>query len=280
VLRERGGQIRYGALAAGIEFSHDRAVAVTTSDGQRLEAEVFISNATAPATMLEMIGRGHLPAGYVAQVANPVPSYTIFNVYLGLNRDLFAEQGLAHELFYRGSFTTEDSQAAARRGDWARASVGVTDYTQVDPGCAPPGYAAVVLATVADWDHEDTWGTGGDLTDYQPNPRYLQIKKQMADSLIARADAAVPGLAGAIEFREAFTPLTNFRYTGNPRGAIAGYENTPENSGARLAAAGNTHPQPLPLRGLDQRWRAKPGDSLRRGRRPASHATYPARAGA
>ncbi len=244
VLRERGGEIRYGVLATGIQLSHGRAVAVTTSDGQRLEAEVFISNASAPATMLEMVGRDHLPAGYAARVSGPVSSLTLFNVYLGLNRDVFAEQGLPHELFYRGSFSTEESQAAAHRGDWQKASVGITDYTRVDPGCAPPGHAAVVLATVASWDYGDTWGTGGDLTGYQQNPRYLQIKQQVADALIACADAALPGLADAIEFREASTPLTKFRYTRNPRGAIEGYENSPENSGlGRL-------PQETPIRNL------------------------------
>ncbi len=244
VLRERGGQIRYGALATGIQLHDEQAVAVTTSDGQRLEGEVFISNASAPATMLEMAGRDRLPAEYVARVADPAPSYTIFNVYLGLNRDIFAEQGLAHELFYRGSFTAQESQAAARRGAWANASVGVTDYTQVDPGCAPSGHAAVVLATVASWDYQDTWGTGGDLTDYHQKPRYLQLKKQLADGLIACADAAVPGLFNAIEFAEASTPLTNFRYTRNPRGAIEGYENTPENSGL------GSLPQQTPIRNL------------------------------
>jgi len=244
VLRERAGQIRYGVPAAGIELNHERAVAVTTSDGQRLEAEVFISNASAPATMLEMIGRDRLPAEYAARVAGPVPSYTIFNVYLGLNQDVFAEQGLAHELFLSSSYSADESWQAARSGDWEKASVGVTDYTQVDPGCAPPGHAAVVVAAEASWDHEDTWGTGGDLADYQQNPQYLQIKKQVADALIARADAAVPGLADAIEFQEASTPLTNFRYTGNPRGAIEGYENSPENSGLGWL------PQETPIRNL------------------------------
>ena len=244
VLRERGGQIRYGVPVASIELSHDRAVAVTTGDGQRLEAEVFISNASAPATMLEMIGRDHLPADYAARVAGPVPSYAIFNLYLGLNRDVFAEQGLAHELFLAGSYAADESWQAARRGDWAKASVGVADYTQVDPGCAPSGHAAVVVAAEASWDYQDTWGTGGDLTSYRQSPRYLQIKKQVADALIARADAAVPGLAAAIEFQEASTPLTNFRYTGNPRGAIEGYENSPENSGLGWL------PQQTPIRNL------------------------------
>ncbi len=231
VLHERGGEIRHGVLATAIEVSHERAMAVTTSDGQRLEAEAFISNASAPTTMLEMIGRDHLPADYAARVANPVPSYTVFNVYLGLNRDVFAEQGQAHELFLAGTYSTDESWHARHRGDWQKADVIITDYTRADPGCAPPGHAVAVVATDADWDYEDTWGTGGDLTDYHQNPRYLQIKKQVTDALIARANAAVPGLADAIEFREASTPLTNFRYTRNPRGAIEGYENSPENSG-------------------------------------------------
>ena len=101
-----------------------------------------------------------------------------------------------------------------------------------------------MLATEATWDNQDTWGTGGDLTDYQQNPRYLQAKQQLADTLIARADAAVPGLADAIEVQEASTPLTNFRYTRNPRGAIEGYENTPENSGLGWL------PQQTPIRNL------------------------------
>ena len=219
-------------------------MAVTTSEGQRLEADVFISNASAPATMLEMIGRDHLPGDYAVQVADPAPSYTVFNVYLGLNRDVFAEQGLPHELFLTSSYSAEESQAAARRGDWEKADLSVTDYTRVDPGCAPPGYAVAVLATEASWDYANTWGTGGDLPGYHENPRYLQIKEQVADALVARAAAAVPGLADAIDHREASTPLTNFRYTRNPRGAIEGYENSPENSGLGWL------PQETPIRNL------------------------------
>ncbi len=88
-----------------------------------------------------------------------------------------------------------------------------------------------MLTTVASWDYQDVWGTGGDLVDYHQNPRYLELKEQAADALVARAAEAVPGLAEAIRHREASTPLTNFHYTRNPRGAIEGYENSPLNTG-------------------------------------------------
>jgi phytoene dehydrogenase-like protein len=88
-----------------------------------------------------------------------------------------------------------------------------------------------VLSAAASWDYEDTWGTGGDLTGYHENGRYLAVKERVTDEVIRRADAGVPGLADAVRFREASTPLTNFSYTRNPYGAIEGYENTPANSG-------------------------------------------------
>ena len=222
-------------------------MAVTTSDGQRLEAELFVSSASAPATMLEMVGRDHLPADYAVRAANPVPSYTVFNVYLGLNRDVFAEQGPAHELFLAGSYSADESWQAGRRGDWGKASLILTDYTRVDPGCAPSGQAVAVVSTEASWDYQDTWGTGGDLTDYHQNPRYLRIKKQVADALIARADAAAPGLADAIEFREASTPLANYRYTGKPCGASRDTR-TRRRTRASAGRRRKYHPRPLPRR--------------------------------
>ncbi len=231
VLRERGGEIRYGHLVNGFDFAGDRAVAVTTHEGLRLEAEVFISNASAPTTVLDLVGRDRLPADYVGKVETPTPGYTTFAVYLGISRDLFAEQGLAHELFLDPALDLDGAWQAAQRGDWAHAPLLVSDYTQVDPGCAPQGFGVVVLTTTAPWDYEDVWGTGGDLVDYHQNPRYLELKERVADALVARAADEVPGLVEAIRFREASTPLTNFYYTRNPHGAIEGYENTSVNSG-------------------------------------------------
>jgi phytoene desaturase len=231
VLLEHGGEIRCEQLVTGFELEGDRVVAVTTDQGLRLEADVVVSNASAPTTLLELVGKEHLPSDYVERVERPTPSYTTFAVYLGLDRDLLAEQGLAHELFLTASWDADEAWQAARSGDWARTSLSITDYTHVDPGCAPEGHAVVVLTTVAPWDYQDVWGTGGDLAGYHDNPHYLRLKEQVADALVQRAADEVPGLADAIRYREASTPLTNFHYTRNPRGAIEGYENTPANSG-------------------------------------------------
>ena len=230
-LRERGGQVRYSQTVSEVQVRDGLAVAVVTAEGRRVEADSVISNASAPTTMLEMVGRSHLPADYVDRVESPTPSYTTFAVYLGLDRDVFGEHGLPHELFVAPSYDMHQTWDAALEGDWSRASMMMTDYTRVDPGCAPPGAGVVVLSVVAGWDYADVWGTGGDVTDYHENPKYLEVKERVVDELVSLADAAVPGIAGAIRFREASTPITNYAYTRNPRGAIEGYENTPANSG-------------------------------------------------
>jgi phytoene dehydrogenase-like protein len=231
VFAERGGEIRCAQLVNRFEFRDAHAVAVTTREGHRLEADAFISNASAPTTLLDLVGRERLPSDYVERVERPTPSFTLFSVYLGLGRDLFGEQGLPHELFIDPSYDPEEAWQTAQRGDWARTSLLLTDYTRVDPGCAPEGHGVVVLTAIAPWDYEDTWGTGGNTADYHRLPRYLALKQQVADALVARADAEVPGLRGAIVHQEASTPLTNFDYTRNPRGAIEGYENSPAHSG-------------------------------------------------
>jgi len=231
VLRERGGELRYAQTVSAVEVRDGRAVAVVTTQGLRVEADTLISNASAPSTMLEMVGRAHLPPDYVQRVEVPTPSYTTFAVYLGLDRDVFAEQGLPHELFVAPGYDAHEAWQASLSGTWSRAPILVTDYTSVDPGCAPPGGGVVVLTVVAGWEYADVWGTGGDLAGYHENSRYLAIKEAVADELVRLADAGLPGLAAAVRFRETSTPLTNFAYTRNPLGAIEGYENTPANSG-------------------------------------------------
>lgn len=230
--RELGGEVRYEQRVVAVRLDrHGRAVGVTTIDGHEIDADVVVSNASAPATMLSLLGREHLSPEYVAQVEGPAPSYTTFAVYLGLDRDLWAEQHLPHELFLYPTYDHDASYRAAMQGDWEHAGLSICDYTRVDPRCAPARGAAVVITTTASWDYADVWGTGGDVSDYHENARYRAVKEQVADALVDAVVAHVHGLRGAIRYREASTPLTNYGYTLNPRGAIEGYENTVANSG-------------------------------------------------
>ena len=87
------------------------------------------------------------------------------------------------------------------------------------------------------WTYQDQWGTGGDFDGYGRNPRYLALKDQVEQALLARAERILPGLGASIVYKETSTPLTNVRYSLNPSGAIYGFAQTVEQTVAgRLPA--------------------------------------------
>ena len=60
---------------------------------------------------------------------------------------------------------------------------------------------------------------------------YNQQKQRWTDALVRRAEEMLlPGLSDLIAVREAATPLTNWRYTGNTEGAIYGFEPSMDNA--------------------------------------------------
>jgi prolycopene isomerase len=85
------------------------------------------------------------------------------------------------------------------------------------------------MLSLAPWDYENVWGTGGDVAGYSRNPEYLRIKEEAAAHLIDRAETLIPGLRESIVVKEIGTPLTNARYGLSTGGSIYGREQTVEN---------------------------------------------------
>jgi len=72
---------------------------------------------------------------------------------------------------------------------------------------------------------------------------YRREKARIARTLIKKAEESVlPGLSSMIAVMDAATPLTNVRYTGNPQGAIYGFEQTVGNT--YMNQIGNVTPLP------------------------------------
>jgi hypothetical protein len=93
------------------------------------------------------------------------------------------------------------------------ASVDTTTKSRVNPDYALPRPCNGVPNGCGSWDYRDTWGTGGDLVEYQRNPRYLKLKGQVADAILARAADDVPGLAGLGRLSHQ-TPIVNLFLAG------------------------------------------------------------------
>ncbi len=235
--KKYGGEIRYKQTVNKIEIKDGRAVAVETEKGLRVEADVIVSNANSPDTLLKFVGRQHLPADYVRGIEEAKPSISNFVLYLGLDRDLQAEGWKNHEMFVMDSYDSSAQYQAALDGDFARTGLSITNYNIADRGSAPEGGTVLNIFSLADWNSDNQWGTGGSLENYSQNPQYNEIKNAATEIILDRTEKLIPGLRKSIKYIEVGTPITNWRYSRNIGGAIYGSDQTVENTyGARLNA--------------------------------------------
>ena len=92
VIKENQGDIRYGQTVTRIGMANGRAATVETAKGLVAAGSAIVANSNAPDTLLKLVGRAHLPADLVEQVAGMTHSLSCAVVYLGLDRN-WAREG-------------------------------------------------------------------------------------------------------------------------------------------------------------------------------------------
>ncbi len=224
-----GGTILLNTRVDRILASDGAATGVTTADGTAFTGKVVVSNADPFTTFRQMIADQSALAEYEAMWERYSVSLSSFQVFLGLKDDLVGKLSLTDsEIFVEPGYDPEASYAHALAGDVEHAGVSITLYDAIDRGYSPPGKNTINLMALQGYDPWEPYEA-----DYLAGRKtaYNQAKHRMADVLIQRAEAILPGLSGAIEVKEIGTPLTNVRYTGHHRGAIYGWDQTVNNSG-------------------------------------------------
>ena len=104
----------------------------------------------------------------------------------------------------------------------------MTLYDNAYKGYSNPGTSTVVVMMLSGY---EPWRRFE--ADYFAGRKdaYHKEKDRIAGALIEEAEKwVIPGLGSMIEVMEAATPLTNISYTGNPEGAIYGYEQSMDNA--------------------------------------------------
>jgi prolycopene isomerase len=227
-IERSGGSVYLRNTVTSIVPDGPGSVTVTTNKGLVVHARAVISNAS-PRSTAALLPEDAVDGGWLAAIENDTPALATFTVHLGVGRDLVEEGWDHHEFFEMSGYDIEAEYDAIISGDFAHAGMIISNYSVVDPGCAPEGKSVIVLTVLAPWDYKDVWGTGGDLDGYQDNPRYMEVKEEVADILIDRAAARIPHLKDSIEVALIGTPLTNARYMLQPHGSIYGREQTVAN---------------------------------------------------
>lgn len=226
VIAKGGGKVLLGERVAGITMKNGRASGVRIASGKSFEARAVISNAAAPVTFA-MLPQGTLPKDYAARVAGFSPSVSSVIVWLGLSQDITKIQPRA-EFSIDMLEDPEVTYAASMSGDYAKAGLGCMIYDNIVPGFSPKGMSTMAIMALSGF---EPWRKY--QKDYEANRKheYNQAKDRILAQFVSTVEAKmVPGLSEMIAMSEVSTPLTNRRFTGNPSGAIYGYDQTTDNS--------------------------------------------------
>ncbi len=203
-VREHGGEIHLGEEIRRIVTEGGRAKGVELSEGGFIPSDWVVSAADLRKTCFNLIGRGNLPGTMAEKLERAKPSESIFSLFLGLDGNPGLSAGLKR---FQGShvfFTCADGKY-----------IQLVLLSKDDPSVAPEGKHALFVGILSPY--EDWEGLKDDRA------AYLVRKREAAEELIARAEEFLPGLRAGILVREAASPLTYERYTGNSKGATAGW---------------------------------------------------------
>ncbi len=226
-IEKNGGKILYNTAADKILLKDGRVTGVGLSDGKTLPARAVVSNASAITTFRQMLPKEAVPPDYVKKLESFRPSISSFIVWLGLNRELRGKtKGCGiHVSSGRGP---EADYLSCVNGEVERVSFSVSIYDNIYEGYSKPGTSSLMLLFLCGyeaWRPFEADYRAGNKADYEKQ------KARWTDILIRRAEQEViPGLASMIEVREAATPLTNWKFTRNPAGAIYGFEQSMDNA--------------------------------------------------
>lgn len=220
-LRKDGGELLLKSSVRRIRVEDGAVRGVVLEHGQRIEAPVVLSGVDAAQTLEELVGVDQLDRHTLRALRRMRPSLSAFLVYGATSMDL-GRAGAAHEMFLYDTWDHDRDYEGALRGEFSR--IGFSVPTLTDPTLAPPDHHAFQITVPLP---------------YELSPSWRRDKKRFTETLLARAEQTFPGLQQSLVFAVGATPRTLERYTRNQRGAMYGWELTPDQVGpGRLAPEG------------------------------------------
>jgi len=227
VIEDAGGKIIYDTPVKKILVDNNTVKGVVVSGKETIAARAVVSNASALATFKEMLPSKAAPAKYMKKLEGYLPSISTFIVWLGLNQELRGKID-AYSTHVVSGHGPEVDYESCLKGKIEEIGFSVTIYDNLFEGYSRPGTSSLMLLTLSGYEPWKKFEAG-----YKADRKeaYNKEKARWTDTLIRRVEEMmIPGLSSMIEVKEAATPLTNWRFTGNTQGAIYGFEQSMDNA--------------------------------------------------
>jgi all-trans-retinol 13,14-reductase len=193
VVVKNGGKVVTGTAVKRVVVEKGRATGVELADGRVEAAELVLASGGMKEVFFDLVGREHLPEELIKQIESNRLMESVLMVHLGIDFDPTPYQPAALCYYYK----TDDLEGAVHRlrtGEYHEGREGFLIYVPSlhSPGLAPAGKYAVTIYTVA----PDTLNAGD----------WSARREELADKLVAAAEAHIPGLRAHTMTRLILTP--------------------------------------------------------------------------
>ncbi len=196
--------------ATGVELEVERGRLLAQYRGGLVKAGVVISNADLVETCDRLLGPRHVPASTLERLRRLRPTFPCWLTHLGLRGVPAAVLDEAQGYYW-------DSWDFDRVGrDALRFKLFVP--TLYEPAMAPDGEQVLIVQKVLDVDYEA-------VTDWERH------KAEVEAFIFSNLERVLPGIGEKIVVRTSATARTSWRYTRNLRGAMLGWEMSPDQLG-------------------------------------------------
>ena len=213
-MQKHGGVIRTKTGVEKILVEDGEAKGVKLEDGEKIRSKYVVSNADTKATFLELVGKEHLEKDFARKIEEVSQSFSGFIVYLGVEMDIkwkYPFTALIKE------YDAEKMFEKIQKGELVKDFIAVRIPSLIDPSYAPQGKHTVNILTIQPYSYQNAWNTKKGKGE-----EYKKLKEKITDQLIEEAEDILPGLSDHIIVKDAATPITFERYTGNSEGGWYG----------------------------------------------------------
>ena len=228
---KHGAQFRTGAEVVEILVRGAAVTGVRLASGEKLDAEVVISDVDPTITFGKLLARTAVPGRLLRKVERTEPSISAFTIFLGMKRDLRAHGFGAFNVWHYPSWDLDAVYApvlAGRIPDELPLFLSSSTLRDDSGTLAPAGCSTLQIVSFFPWQPFAKWAA---VPPGERGAEYYQLRQQVADRLLAEVERRWPGLVGDVEVQRISTPLSNADYTRAVQGGIYGPAHTVDQMG-------------------------------------------------
>lgn len=231
-LKRAGGEIRLQTPVTRILLENNRVAGVEIAGGEKITADVVISNADPEVTFGRLIGRENLPSRLRKKVDGLRYSVSSLSLFFAVDMDLRAAGLDSGNYWFYDSADVDGLYKLGLTNEVLTLpqppAFFLTVTTLKDPTKMHHGHHTLEMFSFVGYEAFEKWANS------RPGQRpddYEAMKEELAERMFLALEQRIPGISKHVVFWNLATPLTNEFFINATRGSLYGTSKTPEQVG-------------------------------------------------